>query len=389
MSPTRVVRIVSRLNVGGPAKQALLLSKGLEAEGFETLLVAGTPGPEEGDLGEEARAKGIRLEVLPSMRRELRPLRDLRSLASLVSILRRERPVIVHTHTAKAGALGRAAAALCRVPVRVHTFHGTTFHGYFGLLSGWANLTAERFLARASTRLLAVSERVFDDLVDRRVARSERIVLLRGGVDLDPFLAVEAPPSAHSPLRAEIGLDGKTPLLACVGRLARIKRIDVLLRALSLLPAEVHLALVGDGPDREALVRLASDLGLSARLHWCGWRRDLAGIYAAADLVVLSSDSEGLPLSLVEAMACGRAVVATEVGGVSELLVHERTGLLVPPRDPESLARAIASLLGRPAVRAEMGARGRARVRERYAASALLRETAALYRALLADHAGR
>ncbi|MGH7151977.1 MAG: glycosyltransferase, partial [Planctomycetota bacterium] len=114
MSPTRVVRVVSRLNVGGPAKQAILLSEGLEAEGFSTLLVSGVPGPEEGDLADEARSWGIRLEVLPEMRREVRPLRDLRALASLVSILRRERPAIVHTHTAKAGALGRLAAALCR-----------------------------------------------------------------------------------------------------------------------------------------------------------------------------------------------------------------------------------------------------------------------------------
>ncbi|HKB16446.1 MAG TPA: glycosyltransferase family 4 protein [Planctomycetota bacterium] len=387
LSPTRVVRIVSRLNVGGPAKQAILLSKGLEAEGFETLLVAGTPGPDEGDLGEEARSKGIRLEILPSMRREVRPLRDLRSLASLVSILRRERPAIVHTHTAKAGALGRTAAALCRVPVRLHTFHGHTFQGYFGPVANRANLLAERALARRASRLLAVSERVFDDLVERRIAPPDRIVLLRAGLDLEPFLAVEGTREALTPFRSELGLDGKTPLLVCVGRLARIKRIDVLLRALSLLPSDVHLALVGDGPEREPLYRLASGLGLQPRVHWCGWRRALPGIYASADLVVLSSDSEGLPLSLVEAMACGRATVATEVGGVPELLVHERTGLLVPPREPESLARAIGTLLGQRAVRAEMGARGRARVRERYAASRLLRETAALYRSLLSERA--
>ncbi|HET6203841.1 MAG TPA: glycosyltransferase [Planctomycetota bacterium] len=385
MSPTRVVRIVSRLNVGGPAKQALLLSRGLEAEGFSTLLVAGVPDPSEGDLGEEARAGGIRLEVLPAMRRALAPRRDASAFAALRRILRRERPALVHTHTAKAGALGRAAAAACGVPVRLHTFHGHTFRGYFGRLGGWANLAVERALAHAATRLLAVSERVYDDLVERRIAPPDRVVLLRAGLELEPFLAVEEGAADGRAFREEIGLEAKVPLLLAVGRLARIKRLDVLLRALRLLSPDIHLALVGDGPEREGLVALARELGLDARVRWCGFRRDLAGIYAAADLLALSSDSEGLPLALVEGMASGRAVVATEVGGVPELVVHDRTGLLVPPGDPARFAAAASALLERPGLRAEMGKRGRARVRERYAAARFLRETAALYRALLEE----
>jgi len=383
----KILRLFSRLNIGGPSVHVILLSAGLRARGYRTELVVGQEGFREGNLLALAEDKGVKCTQLPGLGREIQPLSDLAVVFRLLRLMRDFRPAIVHTHTAKAGVVGRLAARLAGVPIVVHTYHGHVLRGYFGPLKTALFRSLERWLARTTTALLAVSEAVKQDLVDYAVAPAAAIRVVPLGLELDGL----ARPLPRGTLRELAGVPAGEPLIGAVGRLVSIKDIPTLLVAAAILRKswpECHFAIVGDGRERALLQARTAELGLSDRVHFFGWRRDMEAVYGDLDVVVNSSLNEGTPVALIEALAAARPVVATRVGGTPDLLGEQGRGLLVPPGDPEALAGAMLECLRRPEAAAARAQAGQAYVLAHHGASRLIGDIDTLYRELLGAGAG-
>ncbi|MBM4434405.1 MAG: glycosyltransferase family 4 protein [Chloroflexi bacterium] len=381
MSTVRVARIITRLNIGGPSLQAMLLTQRLDPGRYESLLVAGTPAALEGDMTALRPLEGVVPRIVPELGRSISPARDLAALYRLVRILRGFRPHLVHTHMAKAGSLGRVAARLAGVPVVVHTFHGNVLRGYFGTVPSRAFLQVERALAAMSTRVIAISARQAREIVDLGIARPERIEVVPLGLDLAPFAA-----APRGRFRAELGIPPGAPLAGIVARLVPIKAVDVFLEAAARVRAErpeATFVIVGDGELRDGLVARAQALGLAGAVRFVGWRADLPAIYADLDVLALTSRNEGTPVSIIEALAAGTAVVATAVGGVPDLIEHGSTGLLARDGDPSGIARAIGELLGDPERRRALGRAGRDAVHPKHDSATLIGAIDRLYTSLV------
>jgi len=381
----RIARIIARLNIGGPAINATLLAAGLNHGRWASTLIAGSIGLGEGDMSHLATQCGITPTFVPELGPELGWRNDAIALRRLHGVLRELRPTIMHTHTAKAGALGRAAALRLRPPIIVHTFHGHVFRGYFSERKARAFLKIERALARRTSALIAVSERLRTELAEEfRVAPRARIHVIPLGFELGPFFGVAA---RRGQLRRELGLADGVPLVGIVGRLVPIKQHDLFLEAAALLISRLplaHFIIVGDGELRPALEAQTARLGLTAHTHFLGWQRDMAAVYADLDVLALTSRNEGTPVALIEAQASGLPVVATNVGGVADTMREGETGWLV-----EASAEAVAERLEQ--VLSDDGARQVARIagpewtRHRFAKERLLRDMAELYDRLLAE----
>ncbi len=387
--PIRVLRIIARLNIGGPAVQAISLTALLRPRGYETRLVRGVEGPDEGTMDHLAEQLGVVPTFLPEMRRD--PGRDdLHALTALVRMMRRDRPQIVHTHAAKAGTLGRAAVLVAfplrrRRPVVVHTFHGHSLSGYFSPRKTQVFRAIEQVLARSCDVLVAVSEEVRDDLVRLRVAAAGQIDVVPLGLDLARFGADEDRAARRAALRREWGLSDGDEVVTLVARLVPIKRVDRFLDVAGrLLDRErARFVVVGGGELRDELMRSPAAQALGERLVWAGFRLDIADVCFASDVVLLTSDNEGTPVSLIEAQAAATAVVSTDVGGIRSVVRDGETGLLAGREDVDGLARATRALLDDPERARRMGAEGRAQVLRRFGVERLVDDIDALYRRLL------
>lgn len=378
--------MIARLNLGGPAHQAALLSgRRLDQERFETLLVHGRLAPGEQSMAYLAEREGARMHYLPTLGPTVRPNRDALALAALVRTIRRFRPDIVHTHTAKAGFLGRQAALLAGEsrPRLVHNFHGHVLEGYFGPLKTALYRGLERRLGQRSDVLVGVSEATVADLVRLGVAPLERFRVIPLGLDLTPYERIDARRRAEA--RAALGLAEDEVAIAFVGRVVPIKRLDLMLRALAAAAAvepRLRLLVVGDGSERRALEILAAQLGIADHVDFLGYRRDLVPVFAAADLGAISSDNEGTPVSLIEAAAAGLPAVATDVGGVSDVVTTD-SGELVAAGDHRSLGGALVRFASNPELRSRAGAAARAHVLASYSAERLVADVEALYAELI------
>jgi glycosyltransferase involved in cell wall biosynthesis len=383
-SRIRVLRVIARLNVGGPALHAVLLTERLDPARYEARLATGRVGHEEGDYLELHGAVPPGIVSIDALGRDVRGGRDWSAFRQLVRLIRTFRPHVVHTHTAKAGALGRLAAALCRVPVVVHTYHGHVFDGYFPPLQTRLVVAAERLLAWRASALIAVTERVRRDLLTRGIGRPDRIVVVPLGLDLDPM---QAAPARRGELRAELGLAPGTPLVGIVARLVPVKAHETFLqvaRDLAPVRPDAVFLIVGDGERRGALEAMARELGVGDRVRFLGWRADLDRLYADLDVVVLTSKNEGSPVALIEAMAAGRPVVSTRAGGVEDVVADGVTGRVVPVGDAGAIARAVVGLLDDPEEAARLGEAARASVVARFGSQRLVDDIDALYQRLLA-----
>ena len=385
----KVLRVIARLNVGGPALHVAYLTAGLAERGYDTTLAAGTLGRGEESMAWVADTKGVSIEVIDELHRNISPFRDLRAMLKLADLIRRERPTILHTHTAKAGAVGRVAALLAgsaRPPIVVHTFHGHVLRGYFNRPMTSAFRTLERLLARMTTRLVAVSPEVRDDLVALGVAPASKFAVIRLGIELDQRVGDGAVTRAEA--RRQLGVSGDTFLVGWVGRMTAVKRTDLVVRTLERLVeggVDARLLLVGDGPDRDGLERYAHELGVARRCLFLGYQEDVARWYDAIDVLLLPSVNEGTPVSVIEALAAERPAVATRVGGIPDVIRDGVDGFLVDSDDPGELAARLAELAQDPPQRAAMGAAGRVRVLERYSVDRLIDDIDRLYRELLAE----
>jgi glycosyltransferase involved in cell wall biosynthesis len=382
----RVVRVIARLNMGGPALHVAYLTSGLAARGYRTTLVAGSLARGEESMAFVARERGVPVVQLPELGREISPLRDLVAVARLARLLRSERPHILHTHTAKAGAIGRVAAVLAgkaRPPIVVHTFHGHVLRGYFGPLRALAFRALERELAKVTTALVAVSPQVRDDLVRLGVAPRQKFAVVRLGIELAERIGGSGGDRGR---RRRLGIPDGAFVVGWIGRMTGVKRTDdVLLAFRGLLErgVDARLCLVGDGPDRRRLERRAHELGLMRSTLFLGYQEDVAPFFSSFDTLILPSANEGTPVSVIEALASGCPVVATRVGGVPDVVRDGEDGFLVATGDVDGLADRLEQLAGDPALRRRFGEAGRARVLPRYAVDRLIDDVDRLYRSLL------
>ena len=395
LAPIRVVRFVTRLNIGGPSIQVVELASRLSARGFETLLIHGEVGPQEGDMSYllECAASPPRTKQLAALKRPISPASDARAAWKVYRLLCEFKPAIVHTHMAKAGAVGRLAAlaynntAGRRARARlVHTYHGHVLEGYFGLAKTRLFIAADRRLAGVTDRIVAISQRIRDELVQEyRIGRHEQYRVVPLGFDLDALAAIED--EARAVARAALDIPPGATVVTTVGRLTAIKEqrlfLEVAQRVARLHASTVFL-IVGDGELREALEAAAVSLGIADRVRFLGWRRDLETVYGATDIFLLTSRNEGTPVALIESLAAGCVGVSTDVGGVADVMPTSDVGLMAPPGDAGQLADHVSRLVAEPGRRRAMGEAGRQRVVAQYGINRLVTDIDGLYRDLLA-----
>jgi glycosyltransferase involved in cell wall biosynthesis len=405
-SRIRVVRVIDRLNIGGPAKHVVWLAAGLSANEFETTLITGTVPPGEGDMSYFAKDRDVEPIVISEMSREL-SARDLLVIVKLFLQFLKLKPQIIHTHKAKAGAVGRAAAmlykwltptALLLRPRRchiVHTYHGHIFHSYYGRLKTRLFIAIERVLARLCTdRIIVISEQQRREICESfRVGRHEQFRVVPLGIDFEEMV------EDRQSLRKEYAISEDEVVIGIVGRLCEVKNHAMLIEAAAhFLSAcngaapRARFVIVGDGHLRTDIEKQAQELGVSHEIVLTGFREDATSLYSGLDITALTSLNEGTPLTLLEAMCCGRPVVATEVGGVVDVMGSRRGeldgftiwdhGVTVPSGDAKTFARALRFLAERPDVRREMGERGRVFVRSCLSKGRLVNDIEGLYLAL-------
>jgi glycosyltransferase involved in cell wall biosynthesis len=399
----KVLRVITRLNIGGPAIHVSLLTEGLDPGRFTTLLVTGNLSDHEGDMSYLVNRRNVTHLRIPELHREVDLKQDMLACFKLLRIIVREKPDIVHTHTAKAGTVGRLAAflynALFRRRVRtVHTFHGHVFHGYFGKLKSSLFLAVERALAARTDAIIAISRTQREELAHTfRIAAPERIRQVNLGFDLSPFFSCH---EAGGRFRERIGVDAETILIAVVGRLVPIKNHKMFFHAARKLlersgEKRLTFLVIGDGELRDWAEACVRGLGLADHVRFCGWIQEIHSVFADLDILALTSLNEGTPVSIIEAMASSVPVIATDAGGVRDLLGPQedtetengfalcRRGIRCEVDDAEGLAGGLLHLLenrdGGNEARVE---RARAFVEEHYASSRLIHRMESIYEEL-------
>lgn len=380
--PIRVMRIIARMNIGGPATHVTLLNEGLTRLGYECLLVTGMETAREGTLKDEIAARNLSMEIIPSLGREISLNQDLVTLLKLYQLMRQWQPDIVHTHTAKAGFIGRIAARLAGVPLVVHTFHGHVFHGYFNPIKTRFFIELEKFCAKLSDHIITISDRLKTEILEFGITYPEHIQIIPLGLELNRLNTVCQSKLFHQ----EFGLTPDIKLVGAVGRMVPIKNLHLFLDAAAIAHQQnplIRFVLVGDGELRTELENYAEKLNISQVVIFAGWRRDLAQVYADLNAVVISSNNEGTPASLIEAMAAGCPVISTAVGGVPDFVKNGETGRLVPPRDPVALAAAMLNLFAEPQKTEQMAQKAKNMVLKQYNSERLVADIDSLYQSLI------
>ena len=392
-SPRRIARIITRLNIGGPAIQAARLTTLLEQRGYHTRLVHGRLGRDEGDMSDLV-APHADVVYLSSLCRPIAPLDDLRTLVRLFRTFRSFRPHIVHTHMAKAGLLGRMAATAYNLTRGssprahlVHTYHGHVLEGYFRPLASRLFIALERMMSRVTDCLVAISPTIRRELLATfHIGGESQYRVIPLGFDLGPFAAIDDQDRAAA--RRALALPPNAPVVATVGRLTAIKQPHLCLEVIAQLAvrnSDIVAVIAGDGELRDELRDRAAALRISDHIRWLGWRRDLATIYAATDVFLLTSRNEGTPVALIEAMASGVPGVSTDVGGVKDVIDSSAVGSVTPAGDVAALAAAVQRLLNDSDLRRRMGDGARAHVLRKYAIDRLVRDIDEMYRELLSE----
>jgi glycosyltransferase involved in cell wall biosynthesis len=379
--PLRVLHVITRMIVGGAQENTMLSCALIDRARFPSDLLCGPQTGSEGELHTETRSRGVRLVIEPSLVREVDPRLDMVALWRLYRFLRTNRYDVVHLHSSKAGILGRVAARLAGVPVIVHTAHGWPFTREQSRLGRFLDIALERFCAPLCDTIVVVAEPDRADGLRLRIGRPDQYRLIRSGVEIEHYRDV---PVSRAEARRRLGVPDQAFVIGTVGRLSPQKSPLDLLAAFERVAAlhpEAHLVLVGDGPQRDAVVARAAEAGLTDRVHLTGLRRDVAEIQRAFDVFALASRWEGLPRVFPQAMAAGLPVVATRVAGAPDAVVPGVTGWLVDVGDIDALAGRLRSLAEDPGLARRMGENGRARVDE-FSARRMVDQLSALYLSL-------
>jgi glycosyltransferase involved in cell wall biosynthesis len=390
----KVIHVITRLDHGGSAQNTMLTALGHDRALFDPLVVGGYPGRWDAQGGQAATEENcrklekaaIRWMLLPSLTREVHLFKDAQTLWELFRLFRQERPALVHTHTSKAGVLGRVAAWLARVPVIVHTPHGHVFYGHFGPFRSWLFLQIERGLCALTDRLIALTEAERQDHLDREVGKADRFAVVPSGIDRERFGQARVQGKQQP---AWFGCPSDALVVGSVGWLTDIKGHQFLIEAVAKLKQHfpsLHLVIIGSGDRHDALLQQAKLAGLRDAVHLLGHRNDIDACLAGMDLFVLPSLNEGMGRALIEAMAAGLPVIASRVGGIPAVVSHEQTGLLVPPGDADALADALRRFLDRPEWAAQLGLAASRSVDSRFGSASMVRAIDSIFTEALNVH---
>lgn len=378
--PLKILTVIARLNIGGPAVQVVLTTERMNRAGHNATLVCGAIGASEGDMSYYASAHNVTPIVIDDFGPAPHLWRDLKAVWKLYRLMRRLRPDLVHTHTAKAGFLGRVAARLAGVPRVVHTFHGHVFRGYFGRVKTWLYLILERLVAVKTDRIITLTPSLRTELAENyRIAPPQKISVVPLGLELD---RLRDQPRGSDRFRRQWDLPAEGPLIGIVGRLAPVKNHHLFITASRLISeriANARFVVVGDGETRREIEISVANAGLSEVYTFTGWQNDLTAIYSALSVLVISSRNEGTPATIIEALAGGCPVVSTDVGGVRDLLADGSLGRLVPPDDAQMLAAEIITCLKNDVISEET----RRQTADRFGVDAMVVKLTDLYRELL------
>ncbi|MBK7149658.1 MAG: glycosyltransferase [Bacteroidetes bacterium] len=390
----RILRIINRLNLGGPTFNAAYLSKYLETD-FDTMLVSGMK--DDAEESSEFIVKNLDLHpvYIPEMYRELNPLRDYKSYYKLKNIIETFKPDIVHTHAAKAGAVGRLAAHHCGVKHIVHTYHGHVFHGYFSPAKTRFFLEIERYLATKTSKIIALSKSQKEELSDTyKIAPADKFEIIQLGFDLKKF--TEDLPSKREAFREQYQIKADEIAIGIIGRLVPIKNHEMFLRAVhyvsTMTSKKIKAVIVGDGEERLKMEQLANELGLlsqdshnkNTRVVFTGWRKDVDVCNAGLDIICLTSKNEGTPVSLIEAQASGKPIVSTRVGGIEDIVIENKTALLCKSEDIAQFSSHLLQLVERTELRSKMSNLGVDHVLSHFSYQRLCSDMATLYKSMLA-----
>ena len=390
----KVIHVITRLDQGGSAKNTMLTALGHDRAQFEPLVIAGDPGCWDAQGGQAATEENcrklekasVRWILLPSLTREVNPIKDAQALWQLIRLFRQEQPALVHTHTSKAGVLGRVAAWCAGVPVIVHTPHGHVFYGHFGPVRSWLFLQIERVLSAITHRLIALTEAERQDHLDRAVGKADQFAVVPSGIDRERFGRARIQGKQQPNW---FGCPPDALVVGSVGWLTDIKGHEYLIAAVAKLKQDfpsLHLVIVGSGDRHDALLQQGELAGLSDAVHFLGHRDDVEACLAGMDLFVLPSLNEGMGRALIEAMAAGLPVIASRVGGIPAVIRHEQTGLLVPPGDVGALAEALRRLLNRPEWARQLGVAASRSIDSRYGSISMVYAIESIFAEALSVH---
>ena len=386
ISANKILHIITRLDMGGSAQNTLLTCLHLSRE-YEMILVCGIS--QESNMTdsertaverqlEEAKRCGVKVVTVPSLVRRISPISDILALYDLTRLIHKEKPDVVHTHTSKAGILGRLAARIAGVPTIVHTPHGHVFFGHFGPMVSRIFLWIEKLFAPLTDRIVALTSGESRDYIDLNVYPSEKLVTIHSGVDVEKFSQV---PDGAVEKKRSIGLSQDGLVVGFIGWLLPIKGPMHLIRAMAKVwqaHEDTNLLFIGKGDLDVELRAEAMKISANGKINFLGWRSDIDEIMPIMDILVLPSLNEGMGRVLVEAMAAGKPIVASSVGGIPDLVQHNHNGLLVPPGDEKALAEAILEIINNPAKAKMMGEHGRALCHQ-FSLEAMVKEIDALY----------
>lgn len=386
------MHVITRMDMGGSAQNTLLSCIGLAGK-YRILLVYGA-SDESGMTKDEweaveqglclAKDKGVETVRMDALVRRVDPVKDITALFFLFRLMRKYRPDIVHTHTSKAGLLGRVASRAAHIPYIVHTPHGHVFFGHFSLLASKVFLLAEKIVEPITDRFIALTNGEMADYLRLSLTTAEKIRVIHSGVDVAGFSA-RSKDSVSA--RVALGLPEEDLVVGTAGWLLPIKGPDILMAAMErvwVVREDIFLVYAGKGDMEAALRACAQKAGASAQVVFAGWRNDMHDVMSAFDIFVLPSRNEGMGRVIVEAMAAGKPVIASNVGGIPDLVKHGINGFLVPTEDPEALGAAILQMAEKPELRRDMGAAGK-RIAQSYDISSMVEKIDVLYRDIMGN----
>lgn len=393
MERIKVIHIITRFDKGGSSENTFLTVCGLDKEHYDIILIKGHS--EESLMGEheasaadrnliEAKNNGVRVLTVAELEREIHPLNDFKAFLRLISIIRNEKPEIVHTHTSKAGFIGRWAAFFAKVPIIIHTPHGHVFWGYFNTWKTAIFIYLERLTAFITDKIITLTEQEKKEHLKYHIAHDNKFTVIHSGVDLSKFFDIQTKAAA---MRNQLGIPQEAYVIGTVGRLTPVKGQKYLIEAAKKIlerQSKMVFVFLGDGELMNELKVLATTLGIKDKVRFLGWLPDVAEVMSIFDVFVLPSLNEGMGKVLVEAMATGKPIIASNVSGITDLVIHGENGLLVPPGDSESIAMGIETLYKNPSKSKEMCEKGKA-IASRYTESLMIQKIELLYRELLSE----
>jgi glycosyltransferase involved in cell wall biosynthesis len=383
-NPIKIINLLSRMNIGGPSVHAVLLTKYLDNEKFQSMLISGSLSEGEGDMSYLVDQYDIEHRSIKTMQREISLWDDIKAIKELYGLFRREKPQIVHTNLAKAGMVGRFAALLAGVPVILHTYHGHVFSGYFSPAKTFLYILIERLMALYSTKIIVVSEIIKKDICSvYKIVKEKKVTVIPLGFELKKMKPLE---TYRGIFREKFSIPNNAPVIGIVGRLTAIKNHELFVDIANLLFQQnkhIHFLIVGDGELRKEMEEKVNVLGLSENVHFTGWITETAKMYADLDIMLLTSKNEGTPVTVIEAMYYKIPVVCSNVGGLSDLITDGRTGFLINSHVAEDYVPVILKLVRSELEKVNIGASAHTFIADQFTIDRLIRDMDDLYTKLL------